>query len=202
MDASFRKAGRREWLGLAVVALPCMLYSMDLTVLDLALPTLARDLAPTSAQLLWIVDSYGFLLAGSLVTMGMLGDRFGRRRLLWLGALAFGAASALAAFSTSAAMLIVARGLLGVAGATFAPSTLGLIRNLFDDGRERTFAVGIWTTSYSVGAGLGPLAGGVVLERFWWGSAFLIGAPIVALVLLLGPWLLPESRAEQSTPID
>src|SRR5258706_7123490 len=127
------KAGRRDWIGLAVLALPCMLYSMDLTVLDLAVPSLSADLKPTSAQLLWIVDIYGFMLAGALMTMGAVGDRIGRRRLLLIGAAAFGVGSVLAAFSTSAAMLIVTRGLLGLAGATLAPSTLSLIRNMFLD---------------------------------------------------------------------
>src|SRR5262245_10376232 len=121
--SSTGKAGRREWIGLAVIALPCMLYSMDLTVLDLAVPRLSADLRPTGAQLLWIIDVYGFMVAGSLVTMGTLGDRIGRRRLLLIGAAAFGVGSVLAAFSTSAWMLIVTRALMGVAGATLAPST-------------------------------------------------------------------------------
>lgn len=196
------KAGRREWIGLGVIALPCMLYSMDLTVLDLALPSLGRALEPSSAELLWIVDIYGFLLAGALITMGMLGDRIGRRRLLLIGAGGFGAASALCAFSTSATMLIIARGLQGIAGATLAPSTLSLIRNLFSDARERTFAIGVWATSFSTGAAIGPVAGGLLLERFWWGSAFLIGVPVMLLLLLLGPFLLPEFRSEERSSID
>src|SRR5437762_2585831 len=134
------RAGRREWVGLAAIAMACLLYTMDLTVLILALPRISADLRPTSSQLLWIVDVYGFLLAGMLITMGTLGDRIGRRRLLLTGAAAFGAASVLAAFSTSAEMLIVARALLGVAAATLAPSTLSLIRNMFLDERQRTFA--------------------------------------------------------------
>src|SRR5205809_7592386 len=145
------RAGRREWIGLGVIALPCLLYSMDLTVLNLALPHLSADLRPTSAQLLWIVDIYGFVLAGFLVTMGTLGDRIGRRRLLLIGAAAFGAASVLAAFSRSVPMLIAARAILGVAGATLAPSTLSLIRNMFVDHGQRTVAIGVWSSSYSVG---------------------------------------------------
>src|SRR6266498_4215378 len=129
------RATRREWMGLAVIALPCVLYSMDLTVLNLALPRLSADLQPSSAQLLWIVDIYGFLVAGMLITMGTLGDRIGRRRLLLMGAAAFGVASVFAAFSTSAGMLIAARAVLGIAGATLAPSTLSLIRNMFLDPR-------------------------------------------------------------------
>ena len=180
-------AGRREWIGLAVIALPCLLYSMDLTVLNLAVPALSADLEPSSAQLLWIVDIYGFLVAGSLITMGTLGDRIGRRRLLLIGAAAFGVASVLAAFSTSAAMLIAARALLGVAGATLAPSTLSLIRNMFLDPRQRTIAIGVWITSFSAGGAIGPLIGGVVLEYFWWGSVFLIDVPVMVLLLVLGP---------------
>jgi len=188
------KAGRREWIGLGVIALPCLLYSMDLTVLNLAVPSLSADLAPSSAQLLWIVDIYGFLVAGSLITMGTLGDRIGRRKLLLIGAAAFGLASIVAAFSTSAEMLIATRALLGLAGATLAPSTLSLIRNMFLDAEERTFAVGIWISSYSAGAAIGPLVGGVLLEHFWWGSAFLIGVPVMVLLLIVGPILLPEFR--------
>src|SRR5918998_4920006 len=160
------RAGRREWIGLAVIALPCLLVTMDLTVLYLAAPALSADLEPTSTQLLWILDVYGFLIAGSLVRMGTLGDRIGRRRLLLIGAAAFGAASLLAAFSRSAEMLIAARALLGLAGATLAPSTLALIRNMFEDPQQRTLAVGIWVTSFSAGAVVGPLVGGVLLQFF------------------------------------
>jgi DHA2 family multidrug resistance protein-like MFS transporter len=196
------RASRREWIGLAVIALPCLIYSMDLTVLNLALPSLSADLAPTGTQLLWIVDIYGFMVAGLLITMGTLGDRIGRRRLLMLGAAAFGVASVLAAFSRSAEMLIALRALLGVAGATLAPSTLSLIRNMFHDPQERTMAIGIWVSSYSVGAAVGPLAGGLLLQYFWWGSAFLIGLPVMVLLLVLGPWLLPESRDPDAGRLD
>ena len=189
-----QKAGRREWIGLAVIALPCLLYSMDLTVLHLAVPELSVDLRPSSAQLLWILDIYGFLVAGSLITMGTVGDRIGRRRLLMIGAAAFGAASLLAAFSTSPEMLIVARALLGVAGATLAPSTLSLIRNMFHDPHQRTVAIGVWITSYSAGGAIGPLVGGVMLEFFWWGSVFLLAVPVMVLLLVLAPVLLPEFR--------
>jgi MFS transporter, DHA2 family, multidrug resistance protein len=186
------KAGRREWIGLAVIALPCAVYSMDLTVLNLALPRLSEDLEPSSSQLLWIVDIYGFLVAGLLITMGTLGDRIGRRRLLLIGAAAFGVASVVAALSTSAEMLIAARALLGVAGATLAPSTLALIRNIFADPKQRTFAIGVWITSFSAGAAIGPLIGGLMLESFSWGSVFLLAVPVMALLLALGPRLLPE----------
>ena len=196
------RAGRREWIGLAVIALPCLLYSMDLTVLNLAVPLISADLKPSSSQLLWIVDIYGFLVAGSLITMGTLGDRIGRRRLLLIGAAAFGAASVLAAFSTSAEMLIASRALLGIAGATLAPSTLSLIRSMFLDPGQRTFAIGVWATSYSVGAAIGPLLGGILLEYFWWGSVFLLAVPIMVLLLVVGPVLLPEFRDPQAGRLD
>jgi MFS transporter, DHA2 family, multidrug resistance protein len=186
------QAGRREWVGLAVLTVPCLLYAMDLTVLNLAVPDLSKDLRPSSTQLLWIVDIYGFLAAGSLVTMGTLGDRVGRRRLLLTGAVAFGAASLLAAWSTSAAMLIAARALLGIAGATVAPSTLSLIRNMFLDHRQRAVAISVWITSFSVGGAIGPLVGGVMLEWFWWGSVFLLAVPVMAVLLVLGRLLLPR----------
>jgi DHA2 family multidrug resistance protein-like MFS transporter len=193
-DVSPPRAGRREWIGLAVLALPCILVAMDLDVLYLAVPSLSRDLAPSSSQLLWITDVYGFLVAGWLITMGGLGDRIGRRRLLLIGAAAFGIASVFAALSTSANMLIAARALLGVAGATLAPSTLSLIRNMFLDQQQRTLAIGVWAASFSVGGAIGPLVGGSLLEHFWWGSVFLIGVPVMALLLVLGPLLLPEFR--------
>ncbi len=196
------RAGRREWAGLAVLALPCLLYAMDLTVLNLAVPHLSADLRPSSAQLLWIVDIYGFMVAGSLVTMGTLGDRIGRRRLLLAGAAAFGAASVLAAWSSSAEMLIGARALLGIAGATVAPSTLSLIRTMFADPRQRTVAISVWITSFSVGGAIGPLLGGVLLEWFWWGSVFLLAVPVMALLLLLGPILLPEFRDPDAGRLD
>ena len=196
------QATRREWVGLAVIALPCMLYSMDLTLLNFAVPRLSADLRPSSSQLLWIVDIYGFTLAGSLITMGTLGDRIGRRRLLLIGAAAFGVASILAALSTSAEMLIATRALLGVAGATLAPSTLSLIRSMFRDPKQRTMAIGVWVSSYSIGGAIGPLLGGVLLEHFWWGSVFLVGVPVMVLLLIVGPILLPEFRDDRAGRLD
>jgi DHA2 family multidrug resistance protein-like MFS transporter len=196
------RAGRREWIGLGVIALPCMLYSMDLTVLNLAVPHISADLEPSSSQLLWILDIYGFLVAGSLITMGGLGDRIGRRRLLLIGAATFGVTSVLAAFSTSPGMLIATRALLGLAGATLAPSTLSLIRNMFLDPVQRTFAIGVWGTSYSVGGAMGPLIGGIVLEHYWWGAVFLIGVPVMLMLLLVGPLLLPEFRDPEAGRLD
>jgi DHA2 family multidrug resistance protein-like MFS transporter len=196
------RATRREWAGLIVIALPCLVYAMDLTVLNLAVPEITADLRPSSAQLLWIVDVYGFLVAGSLITMGTLGDRIGRRRLLLIGASAFGAASLLAAFATTPSMLIAARALLGIAGGTLAPSTLSLIRVMFRDPQQRTVAIGVWITSFSLGAAIGPLAGGALLELFWWGSAFLIGLPVMALLLVIGPRVLPEYRDTDAGRMD
>jgi DHA2 family multidrug resistance protein-like MFS transporter len=196
------KATRREWIGLAVIALPCVLYSMDLTVLTLAVPALSAELRPSPSQLLWIIDIYGFLVAGSLITMGTLGDRIGRRRLLLIGAAAFGVASVAAAFSQSAGMLIAARALLGIAGATLAPSTLSLIRNMFLDPKQRTVAVSVWVISYAAGAAIGPLLGGVMLIHFWWGSVFLLGVPVMLLLLAVGPKLLPEFRDPSAGRLD
>jgi DHA2 family multidrug resistance protein-like MFS transporter len=196
------RAGRREWVGLGVLALACLLYAMDLTVLHLAVPRLSADLRPSSAQLLWIIDIYGFLVAGSLITMGTLGDRIGRRRLLMIGAGAFGLASLLAALSTSATMLIASRAIMGVAGATLAPSTLSLIFNMFMDPKQRSVAVGIWIASFSAGGAIGPVAGGLLLERFWWGSVFLLALPVMAVLLMLGPRVLPEFRDPEAGRLD
>jgi DHA2 family multidrug resistance protein-like MFS transporter len=175
---------------------------MDFTVLHLAVPALTAQLAPSSAQLLWIVDIYGFLIAGSLITMGTLGDRIGRRKLLLIGGAIFGIASIAAAFAGSAAMLIITRGLLGVAGATLMPSTLALIRNMFHDEHQRRIAIAIWINSFVIGGAIGPLLGGIMLEHFWWGSVFLLNVPVMALLLALGPFLLPEFRDTNAGRLD
>jgi MFS transporter, DHA2 family, multidrug resistance protein len=196
------RAGRREWIALAVLALPTLLVSLDTFVMLLAIPRISTDLGADSTQQLWIMDVYGFMVAGFLVTMGTLGDRIGRRRLLLIGGAAFGVASVLAAYSTSPAMLIAARALLGIAGATLTPSTLALIMNLFRDARQRASAIGIWAGCFTVGAIIGPLVGGVMLDHFWWGSVFLLGVPVMVLLLVVGPILLPEYRDSAAGRID
>src|SRR5688572_24690959 len=202
VEAATVRAGGKEWIGLAVLTLPCLLVSMDLTVLYLAVPHLTADLKPSAAQLLWIVDIYGFLIAGSLITMGAVGDRIGRRRLLLIGAAAFGVASVLAAYARTPEMLIAARAALGVAGATLMPSTMALIRNMFPDPRQMGQAIGLWFACFMGGMTLGPLVGGVLLESFWWGSAFLLGVPFMVLLLVAGPRLLPEYRDPNVTRPD
>lgn len=196
------KAGGREWFGLAVLALPTLLVSMDLFVMLLAIPRLSAALHVSSVEQLWIIDMYGFMVAGFLITMGTLGDRIGRRKLLLIGGAAFGAASLLAAFSTSPGMLIAARALLGIAGAAMTPSTLALISTLFQDSKQRATAFGIWAGCFTVGAIIGPLLGGVLLERFWWGSVFLIGVPAMVLLLIFGPWVLPEFSNPNASKLD
>ena len=196
------RATRREWIGLAVLTLAALVYAMDLTVLNLAIPIISEELQPTSVQLLWMIDIYGFLVAGLLVTMGTLGDRIGRRRLLLAGAAGFALASLFAAFSTGPDMLIAARAVMGVAGATIAPSTLSLIFTMFLDPKQRSTAIGVWIAAYSAGGAIGPVLGGVLLEFFWWGSVFLIGVPVMVLLLLLGPRTLPEYRDPNAGRLD
>jgi DHA2 family multidrug resistance protein-like MFS transporter len=175
---------------------------MDLTVLHLAVPAISEDLQPTSTQLLWIIDIYGFMVAGFLVTMGTLGDRIGRRKLLLIGAAAFGLLSILAALSTTPEMLIASRALLGIAGATLAPSTLSLIFAMFEDPRQRSRAVAIWISAFSAGSAIGPVLGGILLEHFWWGSVFLLALPVMALLLVVGPIVLPEYRDPDAGRLD
>jgi DHA2 family multidrug resistance protein-like MFS transporter len=195
-------AGRRAWIGLAVLVLPTLLLSVDIGVLYLALPHLAADLGANSTQQLWILDIYSFVLAGFLVTMGTLGDRIGRRKLLLIGGACFGLASIVAAFSTSAPMLIASRAALGVAGATLMPSTMALIRNMFPDPRAMGTALGVWMTCFLGGLAIGPLVGGIMLEQFWWGSAFLLGVPFMVLLLITGPFFLPEYRDTSAGRLD
>jgi DHA2 family multidrug resistance protein-like MFS transporter len=195
-------ATQREWIGLGILSIACLIYSMDLSVLFLAIPAIVADLQPGAAEVLWINDIYGFMVAGFLVTMGTLGDRIGRRKILLIGAAAFGAASVLVAISTSAQMMIFARALQGIAGATIAPSTLSLIVNMFRDENERNRAIGIWGTAFSVGGLIGPVIGGVLLEYFHWGSVFLINVPIMLALLAAAPFLLPEYKSGTAGRLD
>lgn len=195
-------APRRAWLGLGVLVLPVLLVSMDVSVLFLALPTLTVDLDPSASAQLWILDIYGFLIAGLLITMGNLGDRIGRRRILLAGATVFGIASALAAFAPSAGVLIAARALMGIGGATLLPSSLSLISTLFADAKQRATAIGVWTAFFAGGSAVGPIIGGVLLHHFWWGSVFLINVPVLLILLALAPVLLPEHRATSLGPLD
>lgn len=188
------RVGARRWAALGALTLAVTLLAVDGTVLALAVPALMADLAPTSTQLLWIGDVYSFALAGLLISMGTLADRIGRKRLLLIGVVGFGAASLLAAFAPGPGWLIAARALLGVAGATLMPSTLSLVRNMFPEPKLRTRAIAVWSAGASGGAALGPLVGGALLEHFWWGSVFLINVPIILLVLVTVAALVPESR--------
>ncbi|KOV91100.1 MFS transporter [Streptomyces sp. NRRL B-3648] len=195
-----KRPGR--WLALSVLVLAVLLVAVDATVLGLATPYLSEDLHPSGTQLLWIGDVYSFVIAGLLVSMGSLGDRIGRKRILLVGATAFGALSVLGAYATTPELMILARALLGVAGATLMPATLALIRNIFHDARERSLAVGIWGATASAGMAVGPIAGGFLLEHFWWGSVFLINLPVMAVLVLVGIRTLPESRNPSPGPWD
>ncbi|MFF3122025.1 MFS transporter [Streptomyces sp. NPDC057908] len=195
-----RSPGR--WIALAVLVLAVLLVAVDATVLGLATPFLTEDLKPSGTQLLWIGDVYSFVIAGLLVSMGSLGDRIGRKKLLLTGAVAFGAVSVLNAYASTPEMMIMARALLGVAGATLMPSTLALIRNLFHDPRERSLAIGIWGAMASAGAAVGPVVGGFLLEHFWWGSVFLINLPVMAVLVVVGIKMIPESKNPAPGPWD
>lgn len=195
-----KRPGR--WLALSVLVLAVLLVAVDATVLGLATPYISEDLKPSGTQLLWIGDVYSFVIAGLLVSMGSLGDRIGRKKILLIGATAFGAISILNAYATTPELMILARALLGVAGATLMPATLALIRNLFHDPRERSLAVGIWGATASAGTAVGPVAGGFLLEHFWWGSVFLINLPVMAVLVLVGIKMLPESKNPNPGPWD
>jgi DHA2 family multidrug resistance protein-like MFS transporter len=196
------RAGRRELVGLAILGLPTFLVAMDRSVLYLALPHLSVDLGASSVQQLWISDIHDFMIAGLLITMGTLGDRIGRRRLLFIGAAAFALASLLAAYSTSAEGLIAARTLVGIAGSTLMPSTMALISGMFRNRRQHTMAIAVWMGCFTTGSAFGPVIGGAWLEVFWWGSVFLVSVPIMLLLLVAGPKLLPEFRNPDAARLD
>ena len=201
-DANATRVGWRGWAALVVLMLPVLLVSVDNTVLSFALPQIALDLEPTGVQQLWIIDAYPLVLAGLLVTMGTLGDRFGRRRMLLIGATGFATVSALAAFAPTAALLIAARALMGVFGAMLMPSTLSLLRSIFTDRDQRRLAIAIWASMFSAGSALGPIVGGFLLAHFAWGSVFLMAVPVLVPLLVLAPLLVPESRDPNPGRID
>lgn len=200
--ASSARATVRDWGALAVLMLPVLLVSIDGTVLGFALPSIAATLGPTAAQQLWIIDVYPLVLAGLLVSMGSLGDRLGRRRLLLLGATGFAAMSVVAAYAPTAAALIAARAGLGFFGAMLMPSTLSLLRNIFTDPQQRRLAIAVWASCFAAGAALGPIVGGFLLEHFWWGSVFLMAVPVLIPLLVLAPVFVPESRDPNPGRID
>ncbi|UKJ65083.1 MFS transporter [Cellulosimicrobium cellulans] len=196
------RAGPREWAGLTLLVLPMLMVATDLTVLFFALPSITADLDASATQALWISHAYGFLIAGTLVTAGRLADRVGARRLLLVGATAFAVLSVLAATATSAETLIVVRALLGVTGSTLMPALFSLLRMMFRADAQRRLAIAILFSSFSVGAAIGPVLGGALLERFWWGSVFLVNAPPMLLLVLLGPRLLPRGRGTGEGRLD
>ncbi|MFI9603977.1 MFS transporter [Streptomyces sp. NPDC004069] len=196
------RAGRREWTALGVLMLPLLLVSMDVSVLYFAIPAISADLEPSGTQQLWIFDIYAFVLAGLLMTMGSLGDRIGRRKLLLIGAAAFGVASLAAAYAGSAETLIAARAVLGIGGATLMPSTMALVRTMFADPAQRAKAIGIWSGVMTAGIALGSVLSGVLVQFFWWGSVFLVNLPAMVLLLVLGPLLLPESKSSEPGRFD
>ncbi|AOX47077.1 MFS transporter [Microbacterium sp. BH-3-3-3] len=193
-EITVTRAGWRGWFALAVLMLPVLLVSVDNTVLSFALPEISLALQPSSIEQLWIIDVYPLVLAGLLVTMGTLGDRFGRRRMLLIGAIGFAAVSALSAFAPTAALLITGRALMGVFGAMLMPSTLSLLRTIFRDRDQRRIAIAVWASGFSAGAALGPIVGGFLLEHFSWGSVFLMAVPVLVPLLILAPFFVPESR--------
>ncbi|GAA1291093.1 MFS transporter [Pseudonocardia aurantiaca] len=200
--ATRTETSRSAWWGLAVLALPTLLSAVDINVLFLALPHLTHDLGASAVEQLWITDIYGFVLAGLVLTMGTLGDRIGRRRLLFAGGLVFAVTSVVAAYSVSPEMLIASRALLGIAGATLMPSTLALITTMFRDGPERGLAISIWATCQFSGAALGPVVGGVLIDHFWWGSVFLLAVPVMVVLLVVGPFVLPECASGEPGRLD
>jgi MFS transporter, DHA2 family, multidrug resistance protein len=197
-----RAAGANRWVVLVVLCMSLLLVAVDATVLHVAVPAVTEDLRPGAIQLLWIVDIYPLVCASLLILFGTLGDRVGRRRILLLGYGLFGLASALAALAQDPQVLILARALLGVGGAMIMPATLSILRQVFPDRRERALAIGIWSAVAAVGAAVGPLLGGFLLEHFWWGSVFLVNIPLMLVSLPVGRLLLPESKGSADGPWD
>ncbi|MFF2051397.1 MFS transporter [Leifsonia sp. NPDC058194] len=196
------RAGAREWVALAVLMLPVLLVSIDNTVLSFALPAISQALEPSGTGMLWIIDAYPLVLAGLLVSMGSLGDRIGRRKLLMIGATGFALVSVGAAFAPTTELLIAARASLGFFGAMLMPSTLSLLRSVFTDREQRRLAIAVWASGFAAGSALGPIVGGLLIEHFWWGSVFLLAVPVLIPLLVLTPLLVRESRDPNPGPID
>ncbi|GAB3932376.1 MFS transporter [Kribbella albertanoniae] len=193
---------RSPRLALALLALPSLLIAIDISVLGVALPRMSADLRPSPAELLWMNDIYGFMVGGTMVTMGAVGDRIGRRRLIVICAAVFALASAVAAFSTAPWMIIVTRAVMGLAGAAIMPASMALLGQIFPDPKARVSAMGAYMTCFLLGMAAAPLIGGVMLQYWWWGSVFLLGVPVMVLTLLAAPRLLPESQAQPDTRLD
>jgi len=189
-------AGRR-WLVLAVLCVSLLIVNLDNTILNVALPTIVRDLHASSSQLQWVVDAYAVVFAGLLLVMGSLGDRFGRKKVLVSGLVLFALGSAAAAFSASPDRLIMSRAFMGIGAACIMPSTLSVLTNVFTDDAGRAKAIGIWSGTTGLGVALGPIAGGWLLTHFWWGSVFLVNVPICVTGLLASLWLVPDSHNDQ-----
>jgi len=187
-------AHRRRWLILAILCLSVLLVAIDNTIVNVALPTLNRRLGATTADLQWIVDSYTVCFAGLLLFFGHIGDRFGRKRILQIGLILFALASFWAARATSVDELVAARAAMGIAVAFVYPSTLALLSAAFSIRQEKAIAVGVWSGVSGLAVALGPVAGGALLEHFWWGSIFIVNLPVIAAALILGRVFLPESR--------
>jgi DHA2 family multidrug resistance protein-like MFS transporter len=194
--------GANRWVVLVVLCTSLLLVALDATVLHVAVPAVTEDLTPSAIELLWIVDVYPLVCASLLILFGTLGDRVGRRRVLLLGYGLFGIASGTAAAADNALVLIVARALLGIGGAMIMPATLSILRQVFPDRGERALAIGVWTAVAAVGAAVGPLLGGFLLEHFWWGSVFLVNIPLMVVSLPVGRLLLPESTGDRNGPWD
>jgi EmrB/QacA subfamily drug resistance transporter len=196
------QADPRRWVVLAVMCLSLLLIVMDNTIVNVAIPTLQRDLGASTSQLQWVVDAYILVFAGLLLTMGSLGDRFGRRGALAIGLAIMGTASILSSQANSADQLIAARAVMGIGGALIMPATLSIITNVFTDRKERAQAIAIWAAMAGVAVAVGPVTGGWLLEHFWWGSVFLVNVPVVIVALILGQLFVPTSRDPAAPPVD
>src|SRR4051794_17541029 len=191
----------KRWWTLAVLCVSLLIIGLDNTILNVAIPTLQDRLHATQGAIEWMIDSYVLVFAGLLLTMGAIGDRFGRRRALTIGLMVFGVGSVISAYSGSANVLIASRAVMGIGGALIMPSTLSILTNVFPPA-ERGRAIAIWAGVSGLGIGLGPIAGGLLLEHFWWGSIFLVNIPVVITAIVAGRFLVPESMDEHAPRLD